>query len=312
MKKHLTLMVIPHNENHVKEFHLSRPVLWGIFSGITLFVAAFLFYTTGYYISQNKETQLLSLQTENTEMKHQFALMQERLENFRHQVDQLTDQDRMMRAWVDLSEPGEEIRKMGVGGGDEGEPEWAGNVSSEVNQTFTETYTSLDQLTREAQFLEASFDTILSKLKQDDHFRRHLPSISPVQGKWYRSSGFGSRKDPFTGRQQFHNGVDLAGWPGTPIVTTADGVVDKVASDRRLGYYIKIDHGNGLQTLYGHLRSKPTLKPGAKVTRGDKIGEMGDTGRATATHVHYTVIRNGRALQPLDYIFDDKNRASVY
>lgn len=305
-------MVIPHNESHVKEFHLSRPVLWGIFCGMSVFVAAFLFYSVGYYISQEKKTERIALLTENQEMKHQFALIQERLDNFRHQVNGLTDQEKMMRAWVDLAEPGEEIRKMGVGGGDDADPEWVDSVSPEVSQSFSETYTSLDQLMREAQFLEASFDTILSKLKQDDHSRNHMPSISPVQGKWYPSSPYGTRKDPFTGRQQFHNGVDLAGWPGTPIVATADGTIEKVAFDKRLGYYVKIDHSNNLQTIYGHLRKKPNLKVGARVKRGEKIGEMGDTGRATSTHVHYTVVRSGRALQPFNYIFDDPNRSSIY
>lgn len=312
MKKHLTLMVIPHNESHVKELHLSRPILWGLLGCLSIFIATFLFFAVGYSISQDKETQLYALKTENEEMKHQFALIQERLDNFRHQVDELTDQDRMMRAWVDLSEPGDEVRQMGVGGGDEADPEWQVSVSPEVGQTFSETYTNLDQLKREAQFLEASFDSIVSKLKQDDHFRRHFPSIAPVQGKWYRSSRYGLRKDPFTGRQQFHNGVDLAGRPGTPIIATADGIIEKVAYDRRLGHYVKIDHGNGLQTLYGHLRSKPKLKLGNKVKRGDKIGEMGDTGRATATHVHYTVIKNNRAVKPFDYIFEEKSRYSAY
>ena len=305
-------MVIPHNESHVKEFHLSRPTLLGIFSFLSVLVLLFLFFSVRFYLSQDQEKQFVRVQTENTEMKHQYALIQERLDNFRHQVDQLTNQDRMMRAWVDIAEPGDEIRKMGVGGGDKADPEWEGNVSEEVNRTLTETYVSFDQLLREAQFLEASFDTILSKLKQDDHSRNHLPSISPVAGKWYRSSSFGNRKDPFTGRQHFHNGVDLAGWPGTPIVSTADGMVDKVALDKRLGNYIKIDHGNGIQTIYGHLRSKPKLKIGSIVKRGDTIGEMGSSGRATATHVHYTVIRNGRAMQPLNYIFDDSKRSSLF
>jgi len=312
MKKHLTLMVIPHNESHVKEFHLSRPLLWGLLGSMSTFVVVFLFYAVNYYISQNAEAQIATLKTENQELKHQFVLIQERLDNFRHQVDELTNQDRMMRAWVDLSEPGSEVRQMGVGGGDESDPEWTDRVSADVSQTFVETYTSLDQLMREARFLEASFDTIVSKLNRNDLVRKHLPTISPVQGEWWRSSDFGYRQDPFTGRRQFHNGVDLAGWPGTPILATAAGTIEKVATDRRLGHYVKIDHGNGLQTIYGHLRSKPKLTVGAKVNRGEKIGEMGSTGRATATHVHYTIVKNGRAIQPLDYIFDDKSKQSVY
>ena len=312
MKKFTTLMVIPHNESQVREYQLSRPVIWiatGLFS--TFFIAL-VFYAIGYYALNSKKTTIDAMALENAEVKRQFSFFQERLDNMRHQIDGLIEKDRMMRAFVDLSEPGREVRQMGVGGGEIDLPEWEGMVSLDIGSTLTETYTSMDQLLREARFLETSFDTILSRLNKDEKLRLHLPSIPPVQGDFWQSSHFGFRPDPFTGRRQFHNGIDLAGWPGTPIIATANGVIDKVAFDRNLGHYVKIDHGNGIQTIYGHLQKRSSRQAGEKVQRGDKIGEMGKTGRATATHVHYTIVKNGRAEDPQNYIFDNRRNLARY
>jgi murein DD-endopeptidase MepM/ murein hydrolase activator NlpD len=309
MKKYLTLMVIPHHESHVRELHLSRPVLLGILGTVGLAFCALLFFAIGFAATIGQRAGFIELEAENVELKRQFLLTQEKLENMRFHIDQLTHKDRVMRAWVDLAEPGDEIRQMGVGGGEGAPPDWEGILSDDVDNMLSQTYTTMDQLLREARFLEASFDTILSKLSKDTTKRQHIPSITPVvQDRPWISSGFGTRRDPFTGRPQFHNGIDFPGWPGTTVLATADGVVDKAEYDRRLGNYVAIDHGYGLRTVFGHMRKKSHLKSGDRVKRGDKIGEMGKTGRSTATHLHYSVIENGIAKDPKRYIFDEKVR----
>ena len=310
MKKYLTLMVIPHNESHVRELHLSRPIILGILGACGVALCALLFFAIGFIATSGQRTGFIEIKAENQELKRQFVLMQERLENMQHHIVQLTHKDRMMRAWVELEEPGDEVRQMGVGGGEDAPPDWEGTLSDDVDNILSQTYTSMGQLLREARFLEASFDTILSKLNKDTKKRQHVPSITPVaQDRPWISSNFGTRRDPFTGRRQFHNGIDFPGWPGTTIIATANGVVDKSEKDSRLGYYVAIDHGYGLRTVYGHMRKKSHLKPGDRVKRGDKIGEMGKSGRSTATHLHYSVIKNSKAENPKNYIFDDKVRS---
>lgn len=312
MKKFMTLMVIPHNESQVREYRLSRPVIWSAVGIFGAFFCALVFYAAGYHILSARKASVEAMKQENTEVKRKFTFFQERLDNMRHQIDGLIEKDRMMRAFVDLSEPGSEVRKMGVGGGGLDLPEWDGLASISLGTTLTETYASMDQLLREATFLEASFDTILSRLNKDEKLRQHLPSISPVQGDYWLSSHFGYRLDPFTGRRQFHNGIDLTGWPGTPIVATANGVIETVAFDMNLGHYVKVNHGNGIQTVYGHLIKRSSRKEGEAVKRGEKIGEMGKTGRATATHVHYTVTKNGRMEDPQNYIFENRRTLARY
>lgn len=306
MKKYLTLMFISHNEGYIKEYHLSRPKFIGIISALCLL----LFLSLGYVATIGKRERLAELKEENTALQREFVLIQDELENMRHNMDQLQEKDRIMRAWVDLSEPSDEVRQIGVGGGDAMLPEWEKAVSDDVSDLLTDNRTNMDQLLREAHFLQASFDTILTVLSKDIQMRQHIPSITPVRMENPRiSSGFGYRRDPFTGRRQFHSGIDYPGRRGTPIIATADGKIDKIDYNNRLGWYVMIDHGYGLQTLYGHLNKKPNIKLGTRVKRGAKIGEMGRTGRSTAPHLHYSVYKNGRSENPKHYIFDQRMRS---
>ncbi len=306
MKKYLTLMFISHNEGYIKEYHLSRPKFIGIISALCLL----LLLSLGYVATIGKRERLAELKEENTALQREFVLIQDELENMRHNMDQLQEKDRIMRAWVDLSEPSDDVRQIGVGGGDAMLPEWENAVSDDVSDLLTDSRTNMDQLLREAHFLQASFDTILTVLSKDIQMRQHIPSITPVRMENPRiSSGFGYRRDPFTGRRQFHSGIDYPGRRGTPILATADGKIDKIDFNSRLGWYVIIDHGYGLQTLYGHLNRKPHIKLGTRVKRGAKIGEMGRTGRSTAPHLHYSVYKNGRSENPKHYIFDQRMRS---
>ncbi len=306
MKKYLTLMFISHNEGYIKEYHLSKPKFIGIVSTLCLL----LLLSLGYVATIGKRERLAELKAENTALQREFALIQEELKNMRHSMDQLQEKDRIMRAWVDLSEPSDEVRQIGVGGGESMPPEWETAVPDRVSGLLADNRINMDQLLREAHFLQASFDTILTVLSKDIQMRRHIPSITPVRMDNPRiSSGFGIRRDPFTGRRQFHSGIDYPGRRGTPIIATADGTIDKIDYNRRLGWYVRINHGYGLQTLYGHLNSKPHVKLGTRVKRGEKIGEMGRTGRSTAPHLHYSVIKNGNSENPTHYIFDQKTRS---
>ncbi len=127
-----------------------------------------------------------------------------------------------------------------------------------------------------------------------------LPSIWPARG-WV-ASPFGRRIDPYTHRWKMHEGIDIAGRFGTPVVASADGEVAKVAVDRGgYGHFILLDHGDSVETLYGHL-AQVIVEPGDPVRRGDVIAYMGSTGRSTGPHVHYEVRVAGTHRNPMDYM----------
>jgi murein DD-endopeptidase MepM/ murein hydrolase activator NlpD len=128
-----------------------------------------------------------------------------------------------------------------------------------------------------------------------------VPSEKPVRSAAF-TSGYGVRSDPFQGRTAMHAGIDLAGPVGTPIYATADGVVTTAGyHNGGYGNLIKIDHGRGIETRYGHL-SSIGVQAGRQVKRGDLIGRMGSTGRSTGSHLHYEVRVDGRAVNPVPFM----------
>jgi murein DD-endopeptidase MepM/ murein hydrolase activator NlpD len=127
------------------------------------------------------------------------------------------------------------------------------------------------------------------------------PFAEPVRGSFRHTSGFGSRRDPKTGRTRMHEGTDFAASHGTPIYATADGVVTHAGWQGGYGRLIKIRHEFGIETRYAHL-SNIRVQSGQRVSRGDRIGDMGNTGRSTGTHLHYEVRIGGRPINPMTYI----------
>ena len=127
------------------------------------------------------------------------------------------------------------------------------------------------------------------------------PSIWPARG-WLTST-FGHRISPFTGRRQFHGGIDVAGARGTDVITTAGGKVTFVGKKGPLGNTVVVDHGYGMRSLYGH-NAEVFVKRGDVIERGTRIATIGSSGRSTGPHLHYVVEVNGRAVNPLNYIFE--------
>jgi murein DD-endopeptidase MepM/ murein hydrolase activator NlpD len=125
------------------------------------------------------------------------------------------------------------------------------------------------------------------------------PSIWPAHG-WLTAT-FGGRSDPFTGEPGFHQGVDISLEKGSPVYATADGTVDSAAYTGDYGNLIVLTHGFGLVSRYGHL-SAFAAKVGQTIHRGDIIGFVGATGRATGAHLHYEILANGRLLDPLQLL----------
>ena len=129
-----------------------------------------------------------------------------------------------------------------------------------------------------------------------------MPSVWPLRGrKGIVTSKYGYRKDPFTRDLSFHDGYDISAPYGSPVVATARGKVVFAGWDKYLGNCVRVEHGNGLTTVYGHLQ-KCTVSEGDKVSRGDQIGKLGSTGRSTGAHVHYEVRKSGKALDPEKYL----------
>jgi murein DD-endopeptidase MepM/ murein hydrolase activator NlpD len=155
------------------------------------------------------------------------------------------------------------------------------------------------------QGLESRLQSVHSGLLKRNALAAATPSIWPATG-WLTSS-MGSRGDPFTGAPDFHPGLDISADHGSPVHATADGTVTFAAASGAYGNLITIEHGFGLETRYGHL-SRLDVEVGRTVKRGDRIGAVGATGRATGSHLHYEVRVNDRLLNPLQFLLNSARR----
>jgi hypothetical protein len=148
---------------------------------------------------------------------------------------------------------------------------------------------------------QLSLADLLEGLEGQSQRLAATPSIWPTSG--YVTSGYGNRISPFTGREQFHAGMDIAADFGTIVIAPARGRVVFAGMNGPLGRMVELDHGYGLRTHYAHL-SNTLVSQGQTVERGMRIGEVGSTGRSTGPHLHYGVEVNGRTVDPTDYIFE--------
>ncbi len=159
----------------------------------------------------------------------------------------------------------------------------------------------LKQLTEEVKLEEVHQQELLQTLRTKKETLASMPSIWPVSG--FITSHFGSRPSPFTGRIEYHKGLDISAATGTPILAPGSGRVIFSGSDGGYGKSVVIQHGSGITTRFAHM-SAVAVRTGEHVRRGQNLGYVGSTGRSSGPHLHYEVKVNGMNVDPLRYILD--------
>lgn len=160
--------------------------------------------------------------------------------------------------------------------------------------------TSLDELGKQLNDREQQLSVLESMLLHGELQEKASPTGRPIKKGWM-SSFYGMRNDPFTGKRDFHKGIDFAGKLGSDVISVAAGVVTWSGDRYGYGNMIEIDHGNGYASRYAH-NSKNIVKLGDKVKKGQLIARMGSSGRSTGPHVHFEVLRNNRVVDPLKHL----------
>lgn len=305
----MQLIFLSKNRGHLAQLHLSsRRVCFGLV-GIAVALCAGLFYggfrAAAAFGVANPEAQV-------KEWRAQLETQERSLESTRHSLQQNIDAlalrlGQMNAHVVRLDALGARLTQMA--NLDDGEfdfttaPPLGGPEelltdadAMQIDNVVMALDALDEQLADRSRQLGVLEDFLLNrKLRDEVH-----PEGRPVTAG-YISSRFGSRNDPFTGRRAFHKGVDFAGRAGADVVAVASGVV--VWSGPRYGYgqLVEINHGNGLSTRYAH-NADNLVAVGDTVKRGQVIARIGDTGRATGPNLHFEVLRDGRAVDPLSYI----------
>jgi len=175
-----------------------------------------------------------------------------------------------------------------------------GKLIKKNDLTSSELTKVIEILIAKIELREELYNTMESILLKESVLKDTLPSLKPVNIP-YASSSFGWRHDPILSKRAFHKGLDFSAAHGEPIMVTASGII--VAAERgfRYGKYVRVKHGNGLETRYAHL-SKMLVKVGDIVSKGEVIALVGNTGRSTGPHLHYEIRLNGNPLDPRKYL----------
>jgi len=228
----------------------------------------------------------------------------EKLEQIDVVVADMADRDdNIYRVILEADPVPTAYRKAGYGGSDR-YSKLQGYKSSDV---LTATAKKLDKITSQLVIQSRSFDEVYKMALNKEEMLACIPAIQPVSNKDLKrlSSYYGYRTDPIYKVRKFHSGIDFSAPTGTEVYATGDGVVKQIKSSRTgYGKQIVIDHGYGYETMFAHLH-KFEVKRGQNIKRGQLIGLVGNTGKSTAPHLHYEIIKNGKTINPIYFFYND-------
>lgn len=255
-----------------------------------------------YNFLESPKERMLERELDQYEL--QYKILNDRLAQVQSVVTDLQDRDDNIYRVIFESEPiPSSVRKAGFGGADRYE-KFEGYKNSEIIKSTTQ---KLDMITSQLYVQSKSYDEVFELAKKKENMMASIPAIQPISNKKLRRIGsyYGYRTDPFYKVTKFHEGIDFTASVGTEIYATGDGTVVSVERSRGgYGNCIIVSHGFGYQTLYAHL-SKMDVRRGQKVTRGQVIGRVGNTGKSTAPHLHYEVHKGTKSIDPINYFFND-------
>lgn len=289
-----TILIANRNSGAVRRLTLTRRVATLLVSGL---VAVPLLVGLGASGADPVEFESLRLANENLRLENESyrvatGELAEQISSLQSALTELGEQselDPAARAALDRLPA--MIRSRAAGGGaasTPGEP-----VLPATKDTPESTFGLLKTLLGA---LENRLASVKTTVENRQALARATPSIWPLAG--WLSSSYGNRRDPFDGSPDFHSGLDIAADRGAPVRATADGTVSSASYQGNYGNAILIDHGFGIATRFGHL-SRFAVFPGQTVRRGEVIGYVGATGRATSSHLHYEILLNERPINPL-------------
>ena len=299
---------MPEGSGRTRTLRISRRVV----RMAAVAAVAFLLVTAAFVFSLGidaaREAELARLQIENRHLVENLGNVEDQVGVLAGSVDELAEQERKFRLLAGLPDLGAEVRAVGVGGPlpEVAEREEFLAASPELaERTYAAAYDA-ELLMRRLDLLGSSIDEAMDSVEMHRQVFLARPSIRPVQAEesWISSSFSRSRMHPVLQVNRPHPGLDISAVAGTPILASAAGRVTFAGTRTGYGKTVEIDHGFGYKTRYAHAGSIQ-VKRGQRVSRGDILGEVGKTGLATAPHLHYEVMIDGRQVNPRQYLLDD-------
>jgi hypothetical protein len=299
-KRRWTILLVPNGAAPSRVLEVSRGLLrLAGLAGVVLFVSALL---VGYAtVSRRLDlSRTAALEAENQRLTREIGDLSGRLEHLSDTITQISRRDARIRVLANLEPIDPQVQAAGIGG--PASPETA-DAGTPALRRAHDVRVDLNALIRRANLLASSFDAAADSLASHKERLAATPSIMPTQG-WLTSAFSSMRSHPVLHVARPHEGIDVSAPMGTPIEAPAAGVVRSAGWEAGYGHTIEIDHGYGIITRFAHA-SRLLVRQGQRVSRGDKIALVGNSGLATGPHLHYEVHVNGRAVNPLRYVMPE-------
>jgi len=290
----LTVLIVPHDDSKTLSFRLPIWIIQLLVILQAVVLAGVFFLIRGYLLRSNQANELKQLRNANRVQEEQINQMTqetEELMNMMEQLEYLSEQIKELMGEADEKSDVSQLTDSQVGSfqvASRGESSVYSRAEGNLRILQTNLPLQLEHL-----------DKLKTDLEEHNRRLEATPSKWPTHG-WI-TSRFGYRKDPFTHRVEFHNGLDIGAPYGTRVYASCSGRVEKATYNRGWGNLVVIKNGYGFSTYYAHL-SRYIVNPGEWVSKGDLIGYVGNSGRSTGPHLHFEIRVNGVAVNPLNYL----------
>lgn len=318
----MNITLISSPTSNIKNLTIRRIVpiviILAIIVSITTLSYLYNYYEQNYIGTSKKLEELKGVRAENQQLKNELYILAQDTEKLKESLDQLQEYNKEIKDMIEVDESASQasneegnlklrtifsennpIIQIGspIGGGE-----------FQLNNLFSRDI--IDQAKKNISMLKEklpgqkeNLNKLEMSVREYNNLMAATPAIWPLadNGDAYISSDYGWRKDPFTGKQEIHEGLDIGTWYNTPVLATADGVVKFVGRNGGYGLLVVLKHDYGYETRYAHL-NKLLVKKGQKVSRGDKIALSGNSGRSNGPHLHYEVRVNNIPQNPRQYI----------
>ena len=287
-----TIVFVPQSQKRTRQFRVSSRWLTTA-AAFAALVLGFVGWTTVAQVRSAAELRdLARIESENEELRRANDSFEASISRLQQALNDAEDRTRDLAIVAGLEQM--------VGGEPENRPSETGAGGSYPSPTAPNSH-DLSVLEARASRLDDQLDEVNGALENRLLQLRSTPLTSPVRG--VINSGFGFRRDPITGQRSHHDGIDISADRGQPVFATADGIVVRAERAGNLGRAVYLVHRFGYETRFGHL-SKILVEEGQQVRRGDTLGWVGNSGRATGYHLHYEVRLSGDTRDPFVFMRD--------
>ena len=298
-------MLVPHGSDGSRALSISGAVVKLVAGVVTVAAASLLAATIGVVSHSVDLARSQRLERANQALSSEVQRLGQRVGALSDTLAVISRRDEEMRLVAGLEPLSPGVQQAGIGGpaGAWPEREQLLTEGGSVGREAFSVHTDLDALIRRANLLATSFQEAAESIAAHTQEMAAMPSIMPTMG--FLTSKFSFiRYHPILHENRPHEGIDITAAYGTRIIAPAAGRVIKVGWENGYGNMVVLDHGYGLETRYAHM-SHWAVSVGQTVKRGDLLGFVGSTGLSTGPHLHYEVLRDGRAVDPLRFILPD-------